>query len=45
MLGNNVWSIYIDYKKNIWVGINGGFVLFNLMIEEFIFFCYEDDNF
>ena len=42
--GNNVRSIYIDHKKNIWVGTNGGLALFNPMTEEFTSFRHEDDN-
>ena len=44
MPGNNVRSIYIDHKKNIWVGTNGGLALFNPMTEEFTSFRHEDDN-
>ena len=39
--GNNVRSIYIDHKKNIWVGTNHGLGLFNSQTETFTCFKHN----
>lgn len=42
--GNNVHAIYIDSKKNIWVGTEGGLALFNPKTEDFITFKHDPLN-
>lgn len=39
--GNNVRSIYIDHRKNIWVGTNHGLGLFNPQTETFTCFRHN----
>ncbi|MDR1898227.1 MAG: hybrid sensor histidine kinase/response regulator, partial [Prevotellaceae bacterium] len=42
--GNNVHTVCIDQKKNIWVGTNHGLALFNPQTGEFIRFRHDPAN-
>ncbi|MDR1886422.1 MAG: response regulator, partial [Prevotellaceae bacterium] len=42
--GNNVRTVCIDQKKNIWVGTDCGLALFNPQSEEFIRFRHDPAN-
>jgi signal transduction histidine kinase/DNA-binding response OmpR family regulator/streptogramin lyase len=42
--GNNVYTVCIDRKKNIWVGTSHGLALFNPQAGEFIRFRHEPTN-
>jgi signal transduction histidine kinase/ligand-binding sensor domain-containing protein/DNA-binding response OmpR family regulator len=42
--GNNVHTVCIDQKKNVWVGTNCGLALFNPQTEEFIRFRHDPAN-
>lgn len=44
LLGNGVICIYKDLSGNIWLGIDWGLVLFNLEVENFIYFYYSEDG-